>query len=243
MKPWVVREPRLHRGKACRRLRITPRSQTSWMRCRTSSRASRSDAGGIQTVGSRSPRQQPAVIVANTVAAQLFDELSEGRAILSGRRSETIARCPQERRSTSRVLPHYPPRGRYSDALESSSSSTEPGQLQSLPFRDCPAAGTWNGAFASDHAAIRDSSCATSRARQARSRFSCPAARYDARPMMPSYAGNESRGGVRPWQAGPIRVRRPSFRGRRDRASIRRHSDDLLVWRLFYGPNGGEVPA
>ena len=21
------------------------------------------------------------------------------------------------------------------------------------------------------------------------------------------------------------------------------HSDDLLVWRVFYGPNGGEVPA
>jgi hypothetical protein len=42
------------------------------------------------------------------------------------------------------VLPHYPSRGRYDDALESSSPSTEPGQLQNRRLRMTPLAKTSN---------------------------------------------------------------------------------------------------
>jgi hypothetical protein len=48
------------------RLRSSPRSQTSWMRWRMSSRASRRAAGGIQTVGRRSPRSRSARRCAST---------------------------------------------------------------------------------------------------------------------------------------------------------------------------------
>src|SRR5260370_14796691 len=51
---------------ACSRLRTMPRSQTSWTRWRTSSRASRRAAEGIQTVGRRSPRSNRARRSAST---------------------------------------------------------------------------------------------------------------------------------------------------------------------------------
>src|SRR2546428_12281798 len=50
-------------------------------------------------------------------------------------RGPAIAQCPQDRRSTPGVLSRYPPRRGCSDDLESSSPSTEPGQLQKRGVR------------------------------------------------------------------------------------------------------------
>src|SRR2546425_8829287 len=102
---WPEVGCRLRRASiACRRLRITPRSQTSWMRWRMSSRASRRVIGGIQTLGRRSPRSKSARRSASTrsflrraaaIAFVCFGFESTGWCPSSSRRSTSHHQVPE----------------------------------------------------------------------------------------------------------------------------------------------------